>query len=251
MLKVSIITVCYNCNNTIENTLKSVFKQKYENIEYIVIDGLSNDGTIEIINKYKSKIDKIVSEKDTGIYNAINKGIKLASGDIISLLHSDDVYTSDKIINEVVFQFNKKPTLDLLIADTAYKNNINDTKIIRYYPSSNFFPWMLRIGYSPPHVSSFFSSKGQKLVGLYNEDYKIAGDFEYFVRCFLKINLTYKKINSCYIYMTSGGKSGKNLKSYIISSLEINNALKKNNFYSNIFLTLIRIPFKLLQIKFK
>ena len=110
MLKVSIITVCYNCNNTIENTLKSVFKQKYENIEYIVIDGLSNDGTIEIINKYKSKIDKIVSEKDTGIYNAINKGIKLASGDIISLLHSDDVYTSDKIINEVVFQFNKKPT---------------------------------------------------------------------------------------------------------------------------------------------
>ena len=108
MLKVSIITVCYNCIGTIENTLKSVFNQRYENIEYIVIDGLSDDGTIQTINKYKSKIDKIISEKDTGVYNAINKGIKLASGDIISLLHSDDIYTSDDIIEEVVNQFKKK-----------------------------------------------------------------------------------------------------------------------------------------------
>lgn len=251
MLKVSIITVCYNCIDTIENTLKSVFNQRYENIEYIVIDGLSDDGTIQIINKYKSKIDKIISEKDTGIYNAINKGIKLASGDIISLIHSDDIFTSDDIIEEVVNQFKKKKTLDLLIADTAYKKNINDSKIIRYYPANNFFPWMLRIGYSPPHVSSFFSNKAIKLIGLYSEDYKIAGDFEYFLRFFLKNNLTYKKINHCYIFMTSGGKSGKNFKSYITSSIEINNALKKNNFYSNIFLTFLRFPFKLLQIKFK
>ena len=251
MLKVSIITVCFNCENTIESTIISVLNQNYKNIEYIVIDGLSTDGTTKILNKYKDKIQIIISEKDKGIYNAINKGIKLATGDVISLIHGNDTFSGNKVINDVVEQFQNDNKLDVLIGDVAFKKNLNDTKIVRYYPSKDFKTWMLRIGYSPPHLSSFFSKRAIDLVGFYGENFLIAGDFDYFVRCFLVNKLKFKKINNCMIYMSTGGKSGKNYKSYFLSSKEINHSLKKNGIYSNIFFTYLRFPLKLIQIFYK
>ena len=246
-MKISVITVCFNCERTIENTIKSVINQDYKNIEYILIDGASTDNTLNIINKYRHKISKVISEKDLGIYDAINKGINIASGEIISLLHGNDIFANDQVLSRTKDYFFKNKDLDALIADVAYKRDLNDKKFSRYYPSKYFKPWMLRIGYSPPHLSSFFTKKAISINGLYDNKFKIAGDFEFFVRCFLKNKFIFKIVNECFVIMSTGGLSGKSFNSYLISSLEINKALKKNNYYSNILLTFMRFPLKLIQ----
>ena len=251
MLKVSIVTVCFNCENTIESTIISVLNQNYKNIEYIIIDGSSTDNTTKIINKYKDKIKVVISEKDNGIYNAINKGIKLATGDIISLIHGNDIFANYEVVREAVEHYKNEKKMDILIGDVAFKKNLSDKRIVRYYPSKTFKTWMLRIGYSPPHLSSFFSRRAIDFVGSYEENFVIAGDFDYFVRCFLVKKLKFKKINYCMVYMSTGGTSGKNFKSYFLSSKEINYSLKKNGIYSNIFLTYLRFPLKLLQIFYR
>ncbi len=246
-MKISVITVCFNCETTIENTLLSVINQNYKEIEYIVIDGGSKDKTLEKINKYKNKISKIISEKDYGIYDAINKGIKNSTGDIISLLHGNDIYFNQNVLFKVAEFFKKNKSTELLLSDLAFKRNFDQNKISRYYSAKNFKPWMLRIGLSPPHLSSFFKSSAINKVGLYKTNYKIAGDFDYFVRAFLEHKLKYQYVDDCLIFMSTGGTSGKNLDSYLISSKEINASLKANMLYSNILLTFLRFPIKLIQ----
>ena len=250
-MKISVITVCFNCERTIENTIKSVINQDYKDIEYIVIDGASTDNTLKIINKHDYKISKIISEKDVGIYDAINKGINVASGEILSLLHGNDIFADNQVLSKVASYFFKNKDLDILIADVAFKKNLKDMEFSRYYPSKYFKPWMLRIGYSPPHLSSFLTKKAISINGPYDNNFKIAGDFEFFVRCFLKNKFIFKIINECFVIMSAGGLSGKNFSSYLISSLEINKALKKNNYYSNILLTFLRFPLKLIQFLIK
>ena len=246
-MKISIITVCYNSDKTLEKTINSVVSQDYKNIEYIIIDGGSNDNTLNIINKYKDNITTIVSEKDKGIYDGINKGIKKATGDIISLIHANDTFVDKEVISKIVNFFKNNSSFDIILADLAFKKNLDDSKISRYYSAKNFRPWMLRIGYSPPHLSAFFRSGVFKQVGLYHTNFKIAGDFDFFVRCFLKNNLKFKYFNKCLIFMSTGGTSGKNIFSYLTSSKEINHSLNSHNIYSNIFLTFLRFPIKLIQ----
>ncbi|HRP58868.1 MAG TPA: glycosyltransferase family 2 protein, partial [Vicingus sp.] len=135
--KVSIITVCYNSEKTIEDTIKSVANQSYPNIEYIVIDGGSTDNTLAIIDKYKDKISTVISEKDHGIYDAINKGIKLATGDIIANLNSDDFYIDSDVITDVVATFENEKT-DTLYADLYYVDAVDTNKIIRYWKSKQY-----------------------------------------------------------------------------------------------------------------
>lgn len=246
-MKISIITTCYNCKATIEKTINSVLSQDYLDIEYIIIDGGSKDGTLEIINKYKDKISRIVSEKDNGIYDGINKGMKISTGNIISLIHGNDIFKDNKIISKVVNFLKKNPSTEILLSDLAFKKNLSCDNITRYYSAKNFKSWMLRIGFSPPHLSAFFKRSVINRVGYYNANFKIAGDFDYFVRCFLKFKLNFKYYEECLIFMSTGGKSGKNLNSYLVSSREINYSLKSNNFYSNIFLTFLRFPIKIFQ----
>ncbi len=246
-MKISIITVCFNSEKTIEKTVNSVVNQDYENIEYIIIDGGSNDNTLNIINKYKNKVAHIISEKDQGIYDGINKGIKKARGDIISLIHADDIFVDRHVISKVMHSFQKNLNSEILLADLAFKKNLNDEKITRFYSAKNFKPWMLRIGYSPPHLSAFFKNEVFKKVGLYQTHFKIAGDFDYFVKCFLKHKIKYHYLEECLVYMSTGGTSGKNFLSHLISSQEINQSLKSNKIYSNILFTFLRFPIKLIQ----
>ena len=246
-MKISIITVCFNSEKTLEKTINSVISQDYKNLEYIIIDGGSDDGTMNIVEKYKDYISIIVSEKDNGIYDGINKGIQKATGDIISLIHSNDIFADKNAISKVVSFFKKNPNDDILLSSLAFKKNLDDKKISRYYSSKNFKPWMLKIGYSPPHLSAFFKIDVFKQVGLYKTDFKIAGDFDFFVRCFLKYKLKFKYLDECLIYMSTGGTSGKNILSYRVSSQETNNSLKSNKIYSNIFFTFFRFPIKLIQ----
>ncbi len=246
-MKISIITVCFNSEKTLEKTINSVISQDYKNVEYIIIDGGSDDGTMNIVEKYKDYVSIIISEKDNGIYDGINKGIQKATGDIISLIHSNDIFVDKSAISKVVSFFNKNPNDHILLSNLAFKKNLDDKKISRYYSSKNFKSWMLKIGYSPPHLSAFFKIDVYKQVGLYKTDFKIAGDFDFFVRCFLKYKLKFSYLDECLIYMTTGGTSGKNFLSYLASSKEINNSLKSNKIYSNIFITFFRFPIKLIQ----
>ena len=225
-MKVSIITVSLNSEKTIEKTINSVISQDHKNIEYIIIDGESKDNTLKIVNKYKSNITKIISEKDKGIYDGINKGIQIATGDIISLIHSNDIFVDTNVISKIDNIFKNNTDFDIILANLAFKKNLDEEKITRYYSAKNFKPWMLRIGFSPPHSSAFFKSEVFKQVGLYQTNFKIAGDFEYFVRCFLKHKLKFNYFDECLVYMSTGGTSGKNMLSYLISSKEINQSLK-------------------------
>lgn len=246
-MKISIITVCFNSEKTLEKTINSVLSQNYKNIEYIIIDGGSEDSSLKIIDKYKDNITTIISEKDNGIYDGINKGIQKATGDVISLIHSNDMFVDENVISKIVNFFKSNSDFNIILADLAFKKKLEDKKITRYYSAKNFRPWMLRIGYSPPHLSAFFKTDIFKKVGLYKANFRIAGDFDFFVKCFLKHKLKFIYLEECLIFMNTGGKSGKNFLSYLISSKEINQSLKSNNIYSNIFITFLRFPFKLIQ----
>ena len=250
-MKISIITVCLNSEKTIEKTINSVVSQDHKNIEYIIIDGASKDNTLKIANRYKNNISKIITEKDKGIYDGINKGIQIATGDVISLIHSNDIFVDSNVISKIDKIFQNNPDFDIILANLAFKKNFKDRKITRYYSAKNFKPWMLRIGFSPPHSSAFFRSDVFKKVGLYQTNFKIAGDFDYFVRCFLNYKLKFDYLDECLVYMSTGGTSGKNILSYLISSKEINQSLKFNKIYSNIFFTLLRFPIKLIQFFFR
>ena len=157
-MKVSIITVCYNSEKTIERTIRSVLSQNYKNYEYIVIDGNSTDNTLKIINKYRKKIDIFKSEKDRGIYDAINKGIKHSSGSIISILHSDDVFYDKLTIKNVVSNFKSNQKIDCLIGNTVIVKK-NSKKKLRNYKANFFRNWMLYFGFSPHTHQLFLSIK--------------------------------------------------------------------------------------------
>ena len=244
-MKISVITVCLNSEKTIEKTINSVMEQKYKNIEYIVIDGNSIDNTKYIISKYKKFINKFISEKDTGIYNAINKGINHATGDLISILHSDDCYYNKDTLKDVVKTFDKDKSIKCLIGTTIIKRR--DNKIIRKYSPLGFKPWMLFLGISPPHPSMFLKKDVYKKYGKYKEHYKIAGDFEFYLRILRKKEINYKIINDSFVVMQDGGVSTRSLKSNFVSSKEILNSFDENGIYNNWFIILLRFPYKIMQ----
>ena len=225
-MKISVITVCLNSEETIENTILSVINQKNSNFEYIVIDGGSTDNTKKIISKYKDKIDLFISEKDSGIYDALNKGIDLARGNIISILHSNDIYFDSNVLEKALYHFKNDNKIDFILGDVRQKK-INSKKTLRFYSAKNFKPWMLRIGISPPHPGSFIKKSIYESKGNYDILYKIASDFDLYVRYIIKENLKYKITNECYVIMSPGGLSNSGIKSHITSTKEIIKSLKK------------------------
>tara|TARA_B110001450_G_C17662394_1_gene497865 strand:- start:882 stop:1631 length:750 start_codon:yes stop_codon:yes gene_type:complete len=245
-MKLTIITVCFNSEKTIEHTIKSVISQNYLNYEYIIIDGESTDNTKNIIEKYNDHISFFLSEKDKGIYDAINKGIKKSTGDVVAILHADDIFFENETTQTVMNHFKSNLDLDCLIGNTIITHN-NSRKIMRKYSGNFFKKWMLYFGFSPPHPSTFIKKDIYDKCGLYSNKYKIAGDFDFFIRLFLKTKITCKLVNENYVLMRSGGKSSISIKSNFISSKEIIESLRKNNLYSSWFLIILRFPFKLIQ----
>ncbi len=249
-MKISIVTVCLNSENSIEKTIKSVIDQEYSDIEYIIIDGGSSDQTVEIIQKYKKFITTFISEADLGVYDGINKGISYATGDIVSILHSDDYYAHKRVLLNVVNIFKKKIELKCLVGATYMVKKENDV-IVRKYSPVKFKNWMFNLGISPPHPSMFLKKEIYDQYGLYKTDYKIAGDFEFYLRIILKKKIKIFMSNTNYVIMRLGGKSTMSFKSNFISSREILKILKKNGVYSNWAMVLLRFPIKIIQYIFK
>lgn len=248
-MKISIITPCLNSENTIKYTLNSVLTQDYKSIEHIIVDGGSTDYTHKILQEYKFKKKKIIIANKSKLYEAINIGIKNSTGEVITILNSDDIYQSSHTLKKVI-NFIKKNNTKVFFGDVVYFRNDNFFKISRYYSSKKFYRWMLKFGIMPPHTGSFIYKSVYDQFGLYDEYYKIAGDFEFFLRIIFKGNVRFKKINSITTRMKLGGISSKNFYSYIISSIEILRALKMNNIKSTIFHTFLRLPSKIGQLIF-
>lgn len=218
MLSVSIITVCFNSEATIEDTIRSVISQDYKKIEYIIIDGKSSDDTMKIVNEYRDIINIVISEIDAGIYDAINKGIAVSSGDYIVLLNSNDVFYSNSTISNIV-DFHQRLNCPVSIADVIFKDT--DGQLVRFYSAKFWKPFHLRFGFMPPHQAIVIRKDIFYLYGSYSLNYKIAADYEYLVRLMLRNRIAYKYSPEIRTVMSMGGVSSHGVSSYIKISREI------------------------------
>ena len=247
VLKVSIITVVCNGEKTIEDSILSVASQSYPNKEHIIIDGSSTDSTIAIIEKHKDKIQQFVSEPDKGMYDAMNKGIKLASGDIIGILNADDVYNNMNCISSVVKEFERKK-VEAVCGNLIYVPHDDLNKIVRYYNSENFKPYMFAYGIMPAHPAFFVKKNCYEKYGLFKTDYSISADFELVAR-FLKTNgLTYTCLRKVLVKMRTGGVSTRDFRSNWVINKEIIRACKENKINTNMAKVLLKYFLKIFQL---
>ena len=243
-MKVSIITVVYNNANVIKSAIDSVLNQTYENIEYIIIDGKSTDGTVDIVNSYGDKISKFISERDKGIYDAMNKGLQLATGDVIGILNSDDFYISNDVIEKVIKEFEEN-NVDSIFADLVYVKSDNLNKVVRYYDSSRCFPENFKKALYPAHPTFFVKKEIYDKYGVFKADYKIAADFDLMARFLCTHQISYAYLKEPIIKMRVGGVS-TSLKSLYINSLEQLRVCRENGIDTNPFYILSKYPSKIL-----
>jgi glycosyltransferase involved in cell wall biosynthesis len=246
-VKISIITVVYNNQKTIKDAIESVLSQNYTNIEYIIIDGNSNDGTLDVINNYASKITNIISEKDDGIYDAMNKGLKLATGDVIGILNSDDLYADNSILNEVMKHFNNDKNLDILYGDLVYVKHDNVDKIVRRWTSKPYYPNFFENGGVPPHPSLFVSSRVYHEAGYFNLKYRLAADYEFMLRIFKTFSFKIKYLPLVFVNMRLGGATNNSMNNIYKGNVEILNAWKVNGYKIPLLLIPKRIFKRLIQ----
>lgn len=206
-MRVTIITVCYNRKNTIEKAIKSVLEQNYNNIEYIIIDGNSTDGTKEIIESYKNKISQYISEPDKGMYDAINKGFQLATGDVIGLMHSDDEFYDKNAVSRIVARFDYEPNIDGVYGDGVYVSNDKYERLIRNRIGGVFSLKKIKEGWLPLHPTVYLKKDVIDKNGLYNLDFKIASDTEFLLRYLYKYKIKMGYINAYIVKMRMGGMS--------------------------------------------
>jgi glycosyltransferase involved in cell wall biosynthesis len=234
-LKITIITVCYNSEKYIKNTLDSVACQKFKNIEHLIIDGNSTDETVKLVQNYPH-IKKIISESDKGIYHAMNKGLRIATGDIIGFLNSDDFYENNEVLLRVANIFKNNLLLDACYADLIYVDSFDISKNIRYWRSNKFVKGLFAKGWCPPHPTFFVRRSLYRRFGNFDLNYRIASDVELMMRL-----LEVKKINAQYIpelwiKMRLGGTTNKNFKNILIQNKEVLCALNSHNLSVNLII---------------
>lgn len=246
IMKISIITVCLNSDKTIRHTLNSVLSQTYSNIEHIIVDGGSTDGTLDIIKQYKNNKKKLFIAKEKKLYASLNLGISKSTGDLISILHSDDIYNNINILSKVA-QIAQNSNKKIFFGDVVYFKNSNFDKVIRTYPAKKFKKKFFFYGNMPPHTGSFYKKEIFIKHGYYNTSFKIAGDFEHLLRLLIVKKESYKLLNFTVTRMRAGGLSGKNLNSFLIINKEILKSHKIHNINTNIIKILLRVPPKIFQ----
>ena len=233
-MKISLITTTYNSAETLRSTFDSVLSQTYTNIEYLVIDGASKDKTVDIIKEYEPKFYgkmKWISEPDKGLYDAMNKGIEMATGDIVGILNSDDFFTTIDILKQVANAFTQN--IDAVYGDIHFVRPTDLNKCVRYYSSRNFRPWALRFGYMPAHPSFYARREVFEKHGVYSLDYKLAADYEMMVRLLHKARIRHKYLPIDMVTMRTGGISTKNVRNRLQLTIEDAKACRQNGMYSN------------------
>ena len=218
-LRISIITVCFNSSDTIENTIKSVASQKDVDLEHIIIDGLSTDGTVDIIKKFKG-VSKFVSEKDKGIYDAMNKGLALATGDIVGTLNADDFYAHEYVLKNIAQVFTDLST-EACYGDLVYVNQQDTDRVVRYWKSRDYVPGLFKTGWMPAHPTFFARKNVYDRLGGFDLNYKIAADFELLFRFIEQNKIKTQYLPEVLVKMRLGGTTNKNLSNILKQNREI------------------------------
>lgn len=251
-MKVSIITVAFNSAATIAHCMQSVLDQSYSNIEYIVVDGLSKDNTLNIISEFEPLFAgkmRWISENDNGIYDAMNKGLHMATGDVVGILNSDDFFTDNDVIEKVAQAFTDDK-IDAVYGDVHFVRETNLSRCVRYYSSAGFRPWWLRFGIMPAHPSFYARKEVFQKAGLYKTDYKIGGDFEMMVRLFKRFDIKTKYLPMVFVTMRMGGASTKNVGSRLTLLREDTRACRENGVYTHPLLICLKYFYKVLEFRF-
>jgi glycosyltransferase involved in cell wall biosynthesis len=244
---ISVITVVYNGEKTLKDTIESVMMQTYENIEYIIIDGGSSDGTVDILKQYDHVIDYWHSEKDGGMYDAMNKGIALSSGEYVGMLNSDDFFANSDVLQNVVDTFCQTQT-DAVFSCLNIVDKDNLGKILRKYRVTKFNSELMRIGVMPPHPTFYCKKSCYNDAGMYRTDYKIAADFEILVRLLIRQKISWSFIDKVTVTMRSGGLSDSGFLSSIRLNDEIIRACNENGLYTNWFFLALKLPIRMIEL---
>lgn len=276
-MKLSLITVCYNSASVLRGAMESVLGQAYDDIEYIVVDGQSTDGTVEKVREFfSSEVQKctastnnltdarpstlhtfnlphltvhLISEPDEGMYDALNKGIKMATGDVVGILNADDFFRHTNVLKEVAEAFDD--STDAVYGDIRFVKNDDFDAVIRYYSAKRWKPWMLRWGYMPPHPTFYCRREYFEKLGGYKLGYKIGADYELLIRFLWKGGLRSKYINDAMVDMRLGGLSTGGLSSTLTLNREVVRANRENGIYTNLPMLCIKYFFKIWEFVFK
>lgn len=251
IMKISIITATYNSGKTVGDTLKSVLVQTYHDYELLVVDGASKDNTLEVVKKMEPLFEgrmRYISEPDKGSYDAMNKGIRMATGDVIGILNSDDFYTSDDALACIAWTLENEK-VDAVYGDIHYVDDEDLKKCVRYYSSKPFRRWMMRLGFMPAHPSFYCRKEVYEKYGAFDaENYRVAADFENLLRLIFVNKIKTHYISKDFVTMRTGGASNSGLESHKRIMRDHLKALKKNGVYSNFFLLGLRYIYKVGEI---
>jgi glycosyltransferase involved in cell wall biosynthesis len=250
-MKVSIVTVTYNSAETLADTLESVLRQTYSNIEHIIVDGASTDNTVDIIRQYEPRYQgrlRWISERDSGLYDAMNKGIRMATGDVVGILNSDDFFTGNDVVEKLVKPFSDHH-VDGIYGDIHFVRDGALDKCVRYYSSRHFHPRWLRFGFMPAHPSFYARRQVYEQAGLYKTDYKIGSDYEMMVRLFRKHHIATRYIPMDFVTMRTGGTSTRNIRSKLQLIDDDVRACRENGIYTNRLFICLKFLYKIFELK--
>ncbi len=250
-MRISIITVTYNSAKTVRDTIRSVLGQNYADYEYLVIDGGSKDNTVEIIKEYVPKFEgrmKWVSEQDKGMYDGINKGIRMATGDVVGIINSDDFYHRDDVFDVIAKSFEENLGVQAIYGDVRFVNPDNLEKTVRYYSSKHWRPWRFRFGFMPAHPTFFTYKENFEKYGYYQYDYHIAADYELLIRHLYTNKVSAKYVPIDFMKMRTGGRSTNGWRANVLLNKEIVRACKENGIWTCMPLLFLKYFIKVFEL---
>jgi glycosyltransferase involved in cell wall biosynthesis len=245
-MRVSIITAVYNGGPSIAATLRSVASQDYDSIEHIVIDGASTDNTLEVVRSNNERIAMVVSEPDAGVYDAFNKGLSHATGDVVAFLNAGDSYVSPYVVSSAIGELSR-PGIDAVFGDVLIVDVHDESRTVRRYSSKRFSRSALAYGFMPAHPTLFLRREVYAMVGEYDTSYRIAGDFELCLRVFSTRSTRYKYIPEALVKMPMGGLSNRGWRSTWAITREMRSACGQNGVQTNWIKLCMRLPLKMLE----
>ncbi|MFR9532218.1 MAG: glycosyltransferase family 2 protein [Rikenellaceae bacterium] len=247
-MKISIITATYNSGTTLRDTIESVLNQTYKDIEYIIVDGVSKDNTLEIAREYESRFEgrmRIISEPDKGIYDAMNKGIAAATGDVVGILNSDDLYNGDNVLEQIVNSYSQNANIDGIYADLYYVAQNDISKVVRHWKSCKQKSFAK--GWHPAHPTFYLNRSLYEQFDTFDLSYSLAADFELMLRYLEKYHINVKYIEAPLVRMRLGGATSKNISNIKKGNIECIRAFKKNGIYAPWYYPIYRLVPKLKQ----